>query len=100
MNASRTSSACAYSNRAAITEPGREICLAPGAVFGGGVERTKRGVVEHRLVRVDEGVPEASPERPARSRLELFLPRLELGRFGHLLVHGKRIAPMAEVRDR
>ncbi len=72
--ASRISSAWAYSNRAAIAQPVGKVCLAPRSILGHGCERPIRRVVEHRFVRVDEGVAKAGPKRSSRGRLELGLP--------------------------
>ena len=72
-NASLISSAWRYVN-AAISEPLREIVLAPAPVLFHRVERPIPGVVENRLVGMDECVPPAHGERSPRRGLELRQP--------------------------
>src|SRR3954469_12941657 len=71
--APRIPSACRYSN-APISQPVRQVLLAPAAVVGGRVEGAKRLVVQDRLVGVEEGVAKADPKRSACSGLEFGQP--------------------------
>src|SRR5262245_41746713 len=70
---SRISVAWRYSN-AAITEPVRQILLAPAPVGSGRVEGAERRIVQDRLVGVNEGVTETGFQGTARRRLKLGLP--------------------------
>ena len=54
-----------------IAEPSLQVLVAPSSVVCGGVERTVRRVVEHRLVRSEERVVHLSLEWPAPCRLEV-----------------------------
>src|SRR5260221_7580306 len=65
---SRISCACRYSN-AAIAQPIGQVLLAPAPVVLGRVKGAERSVVQHRLLRVDEGVTEASFQWPPRRAL-------------------------------
>src|SRR5437763_13220518 len=79
-NAACNSWACRYSN-VAIAQPRREFRLTPPAIVGHPLERPEAGVVQHGLVRLDEGVAQADRQRPPGGGGELGLPFPSL-RFG------------------
>lgn len=73
-NASRISSAWAYSKVLAIPQPAWELALAPGTVLRHGLERSITCVVEHRLVRVHERIAKPCLQWSPGGGVELLAP--------------------------
>src|SRR5439155_14459657 len=80
-NAACNSWAWRYSN-VAIAQPRWEFRLTPPAIVGHPLERPEAGVVQHGLVRLDEGVAQPGGERPSGGggKLTFPLPPLRLSR--------------------